>query len=257
MPAAGSPRRRRRGRALRFAALGLALAVLLVASGGLWVRSQLDPSGPPGAAVRVEIPEGSSTARIAELLADAGVVADARVFRFYLRFRGADGFQAGSYELRRRSSVSQALEGLNGGPSLPPAFNLTVPEGLTVAEVAERVGRVEHLDPATFLAAATDGSVRSVFEPEGSANLEGLLFPETYRIDDDEDERAVLERMVATFEQVAGEVGLADAPRRVGVSPYEAVIVASLVEAEAKSDVVRPKSARGFYNRLARKMPLG
>jgi UPF0755 protein len=256
-PTTPPARRRRVGWGLRVVLLLVVAGLVALGLAGMWLRSKLDPSGPPGAAVRVEIPQGSTTAEIATLLADAGVVPDARVFRVWVRFRGPDGFQAGSYELRRNSSVGEALDDLAAGPSLPPATNLTIPEGLTIPEIAERVGKVEHLDPAAFLVAAQSGQVRSTYLPAGSTNLEGFLFPETYRIQEDEDEREVLERMVTTFEQVAGAVGLAQAPQRVGVSPYEAVIVASLIEAEAKSDVDRAKIARVIYNRLRARMPLG
>jgi UPF0755 protein len=235
----------------------VAIALVAVAAGAWWVKGRLDPPGPPGPVVQVEVAAGSSTATIADQLAGAGVVTDARIFRLYLRLRGAGGFEAGSYQLRLRSSMGQALDDLTGGPSLPPSTNLTIPEGLTLDQVADRVGRVTGLSADAFRQAAADGTVRSAYEPAGSDQLEGLLFPETYRIDQSEDERAVLAHMVATFDQVAGDLHLADAQQLVGVTPYEAVIVASLVESEAKSDADRPKIARVIYNRLAADMPLG
>jgi UPF0755 protein len=249
------PRRRRPG--LRILAVVAAVVIVALAVGTFWVRAKLDPSGPPGAIVRVEIPAGSSTGAIATKLADAGVVTDARIFRLYLRFRGANGFEAGSYSLNLNSSMSQALDALSAGPSLPPATNLTVPEGLTLAQLADRITKVGRLQASVFLAAAGDGSVRSAYEPAGSNNLEGLVFPDTYRIDQDQDERSVLQQMVSTFDSVAGQLHLGDAQKLVGVTPYQAVIVASLIESEAKSDADRPKIARVIYNRLAAKMPLG
>jgi len=119
------------------------------------------------------------------------------------------------------------------------------------------VDQIEHLDGNRFLELVNSGAVRSLFQPEGSTTMEGLLYPETYRIEDTEDEEAVLRRMVSTFDQVASEVGVGDAEARVGVSPYEAIIVASLIEAEAKDDGDRPKIARVIYNRLEQGIPLG
>jgi UPF0755 protein len=255
------PRSRRRRTVLRVL-LGASLALLVaLVAGGLWLRARLDPPGPPGAEVSVDIPLGSSTADIARILEDADVVADATVFRLYVRFRGTSAdFQAGAYDMRERSSVGEAVEVLVRGPRLPPAVRLTVPEGLTVAEIAKRIDRVEHLDPARFLELATNGSIQSVWQPPGAAgtrSLEGLLFPETYRIETSADEAAVLRQMLATFDDVAARVGLGASFTKVGVYPYEALIVASLVEAEAKSDTDRPKIARVIYNRLAAGMPLG
>jgi UPF0755 protein len=235
----------------------LVVLVVALASGGLWLKGKLDPSGPPGEAVAVEVIRGSSTSDIAEQLADAGVVTDARLFRLYLRYRNAQGFQAGQYELQRNSSMGEALDVLLAGPALAPATNVTIPEGLTVAEIAERVRPVLHLDPQRFVDVAQSGIIRSKYQPEGSTTLEGLLFPETYRVGTGEDEAVVVQRMIEQFEETADGLGFADAAQRVGVSPYEAIIVASLIEAEAKSDEDRGKIARVIYNRLAEGMPLG
>ncbi|HEY2330610.1 MAG TPA: endolytic transglycosylase MltG [Acidimicrobiales bacterium] len=247
----------RRRRLRRTVGLLLAIVVVALAAGVYWVQGQLDPRGPAGAAVRVEIPSGSSTGAIADQLDRAGVITNATVFRLYLKARGAGGFEAGSYDLHLKSSMGMVLDTLSAGPSLPPSTRLTIPEGLTLAQTSERVAKVDHLAAAPFLAAASDGSVRSAFEPAGSNNLEGLVFPETYRIDQDEDEKAVLQQMVSTFDSVGTELGLGNSQQLVGYTPYQVVIVASLIEAEAKSDADRPKIARVIYNRLAAHMPLG
>jgi UPF0755 protein len=234
-----------------------AVAVLGLGGGAWWVKAQLDPPGGPGKLVRVEIPPGTSTSGIVDLLADEGVIANATVFRLFIKLTGAGPFEAGQYRLRRNSSASAVVDALDAGPALPPAVYLTVPEGLVLEQVAARVDRVEHLDPARFLALARSGEVRSRYQPAGERSLEGLLFPETYRIEEREDELAVLRHMVDTFDAVAEEVGLEQASQKVGLSPYEAVIVASLIETEAKVDEERPRIARVIYNRLAQRMPLG
>jgi UPF0755 protein len=241
------------------AAVGIvaAVAVLGLGGGAWWVKAQLDPSGGPAEVVRVEIPPGTSTSGIVDILAERGVITNATVFRLYLKLTGAGPFEAGQYRLRRHSSASAVVDALDVGPALPPAVYLTVPEGLVLEQVAERIDRVDHLDPARFLELARGGSVRSAYQPAGQSSLEGLLFPETYRIEEREDELAVLQRMVDTFDAVAQEVGLDQAEQKVGLSPYEAVIVASLIETEAKVDEERPRIARVIYNRLAQRMPLG
>jgi UPF0755 protein len=123
--------------------------------------------------------------------------------------------------------------------------------------VAARISKVKHLSSEKFLALARGGTVRSKFQPAGVNSLEGFLYPETYRIEDTEDEAAVLRRMVGTFDDVGDEVGLANAQATAGISPYQAVIVASLIESETKLDEERPKIARVIYNRLAKGIPLG
>ncbi|HVM53269.1 MAG TPA: endolytic transglycosylase MltG [Acidimicrobiales bacterium] len=250
-------RQRRVARWLVVLAALVVLGLVALGGAGLWVRGQLDPAGPPGEEIAFEIPRGSTTSEIADQLAEAGIISSGEVFRWYLRYKGGETFAAGQYRLRRNSAMWDVVAALKAGPALPPAVNLTIPEGLWVVEVAERIDRVDHLSGAAFLELAQSGTVRSQFQPEGIATLEGLLFPETYRIQDDEDEEDVLRRLVATFDRVATDVGYADAPARVGVSPYEAIIVASLIEAEAKVDEDRAKIARVIYNRLEQGIPLG
>jgi UPF0755 protein len=132
-----------------------------------------------------------------------------------------------------------------------------VPPGLNVRQVpAQIVKDVPTLSVDKINQALTDGKIRSIFQPQGQG-IEGFLFPDTYDIPEGADEQAVVQTMVAQFDKVASSVGLQDAQARVGHSPYEALIVASLVEEEAKVPEDRPKIARVIYNRLAQGMPLG
>lgn len=245
------------GRALTVLAALVAVAVLLLGVAAFWLKGRIDPSGAPGPVVKVDIPLGTSTSGIASLLEREDVITDARVFRLYLKVKGGGPFDAGLYELRRRSAMGEVVDALERGPALPPAVNLTIPEGLVLDQVVTRIARVPHLSSDRFRQVVASGEVRSEFQPDGERSLEGLLFPDTYRIEEREDEVAVLRRMVATFDGIARELGYADARRKVGVSPYEAIIVASLVEAEAKDDADRPKIARVIYNRLEQGIPLG
>ena len=236
----------------------LALAVFgLVLSGlGLmWFQRQVNPPGAPGDEVAVVIPEGSSPARIAAILDDKGVIGSAQVFRVYTRIKGAGNFKAGEYTFREDDAFSRIVKSLEKGPE--QRFDrLTVPEGLTLKEIAERVERLPGRSAETFLQLAESGAVRSRFQPAGSNNLEGLLFPDTYFIDEKDDEKAILQRMVTSFETMAAEVGLDNAEAEVGYSPYQVATLASLVEEEGKVDADRPKIARVIYNRLQKGMLL-
>jgi UPF0755 protein len=255
----GKPRRRSWLR--RWLSLLVLLAVLglgVVVVGALWVRGRVDPPGPAGEEVELTIRRGATSSDVAEQLADLDVITDATIFRYYLRLNGGGPFKAGDYTLRRNSAMGDVVETLEAGPALPRAENLTVPEGLWVEEVAAALEEeIPRLSSATFAELAAGGSVRSLFQPPEVTSLEGLLYPETYRVEVDDDEAVVLARMVAALDANAAELGYADAPARVGVSPYEALVVASLVEAEAKVDADRGKIARVVYNRLAQGMPLG
>jgi UPF0755 protein len=122
--------------------------------------------------------------------------------------------------------------------------------------VAERVATLPGRSAEKFLEVANSGQVRSKYQPAGSNNLEGLLFPDTYNFEAKDDEKAILERMVRTFETAAAEAGIDDVGQGGLVDPYQAIIVASLVEREARVSEERGKVARVIYNRLEKNMLL-
>lgn len=242
----------------RWAKAVLVLAViglLVAASAGFWVTKQVrGTSG--GAEVAVEVPLGSSTQRIAAILDDKGVIDNARLFRVYVQVRSVGPFQAGAYTFKKKQAYGDVVKILERGPELE-FDRLTIPEGFTLQQIAARIGKLPDRSADRFLELARSGTVRSQFQPPDSTNLEGLLLPETYDFDPDDDELAILQRMVASFDAAAVQVGLDQAPQKVGLSPYEAVIVASMVEEESKIDDERPKVAQVIYNRLQKGWPLG
>jgi len=245
-------RLRPRGKVV-LALAGLAGVVALV--GGVWLARQLDPPGPAGAKLRIAVQPGTSVAGIADILEREGVLTSSRVFRLYLKVKGAESFQAGEYELRRRMAMGAALTALQDGPEV--AFSkLIIPEGLTLTEMAEVIGRLPGRSGERFLELARSGTIRSRWQPSSVATLEGLLFPDTYLVTDKEDEAAIIRRLVDRFDAVAGEVGLGEGPRPAGLDPYQTIVAASLVETEGKVADDRPLIASVIENRLERGMKL-
>ena len=143
---------------------------------------------------------------------------------------------------------------MKAGPHIA-YVKLTIPPGFWLKQVAARVGKLPGLTVDPFVEATQNNAVRSAFEPAGTNNLEGLLWPDTYDISADEDEIQVLSTLVTTFDKQAVTLGLANANVQ-GHTAYDIIKVASLVEAEAKVDADRPLIASVIYNRLARGMPL-
>jgi UPF0755 protein len=234
------------------------IALLGVAAGGWWVLRQIDPGGTPGPAISVTIPEGASVGGIATLLHKQGVIGNNRIFKEYVRFKGegADGrFQAGRYTFNRHSSMAEALAALRKGP-VPLAFaQVTFPEGLRLTDIAARMTKgVNWFAPDRVQIALT--SVRSTYQPSDSTNLEGLVFPDTYRFAEGTDEQAAVTKIVAQFEQVAKDVQLDAGAARLGYTPYQVVTIASLIEREARVPEDRGKIARVIYNRLGADMRL-
>jgi len=256
---AAGPRRGddKKGCTLRWLVLGFVAVVVAGAIGGwLWLGGQLNPDGPQEP-VAFAIPEGTTTAGVADLLADAGVVGNTTVFRAYLRTRGNPSFEAGIYDgLVTNQPAGEVVDVLLAGPAPPEVVRITIPEGLWLSEIRQRVlDTFPDMDPADWDAAVT--TVRSRYQPEG-ATLEGLLFPATYDValDDQGDAAKLVATMVDTFDAVADELGLAEATERIqaltglDLTPYEVLTLASLIESETRIEAERPQVARVMYNRL-------
>lgn len=256
------------GRSRRWALLlgvPLLVLVLLVGAAGWWVRGQIDP-GSPGEEVAFTVPAGATTSQIASLLADDGIVTNATVFEWYVRWKGGDPFQAGAYEgLRTSMAMGDVVDVLKAGPPPPKSVFFLVREGLWISEFEELVlEKFPTMDPAALERALT--TTHPPLQPAGSTNLEGFLFPATYEIApaDVGNAQVLIDKMMAAFERVSQATGLPDATRKLAgvagrraITPYEALIVASLIESEAKVDEDRAKIARVIYNRLARGESLG
>lgn len=245
------------GRWLALLAVVVVVALIGVVGGALWVNGRVNPSGGQGGEVALTVPPGSSAQEIGELLAAEDVITDGQFWRWYLRVTGGGNFLAGDYIFRENSSMSEAVAVLDGGPALAEFDNITIPEGLTVAEVVERVAESGFLDGVRFAELVASGQYRSRYQPEGVSTLEGLLFPDTYRLEEGEDEAVLLTRMIESFDRIATELGYDDAEARTGRSAYELVTIASLIEAEARVDEDRGRISRVIHNRLAVPMRLG
>ena len=251
----GGPRHASRGRhPWRIVALVVIGAGLLVLIGGyLWVRSEADPSGPRGPQVIVTVPSGSGVNATGSLLADKGVIGSALAFRIWSQFDSLPGIVPGSYAFSRNSSFGEVQSVLAGGPNV---FPIDVPPGFTVSELATRVGQLPGHSSAGFEKAATDGSVRSPWQPTGEPSLEGLLGTGTYYVVPGETDARLLQHMVDRFDALAAHIGLASGAQALGYTPYQVVKVASIVEKEGVLEKNMGPVARVVYNRLEKGTPL-
>lgn len=202
----------------------------------------------------MQIERGWGVPRIGDELNHDGVIGSPLVFSIYARLNGDTKFEAGSYELRKHMGVRAAVKALKAGPRLD-FTKVTIPPGLWLKEIAQRVGKMPGRKADAFLQATQNNAVRSPFEPEGVSSLEGLLWPDTYKVSAEEDEIQVLKTMEQTFEKKAAVFGLATANVQ-GYGAYDVIKVASLIESEAKVAADRPKIASVIYNRLKRDMEL-
>ncbi|MGH2759762.1 MAG: endolytic transglycosylase MltG [Actinomycetota bacterium] len=210
----------------------------------------------PGSGEReVVIPRGATTGEIGRILEREGVIGSDAFFELGARLRRLDGkIQAGRYELKQGMGILSALGALAVGPA-EKGTGVTVPEGFSVRQVSERVGRTTKIPLNAFVTAATNGSIRGHIQPPNVNTLEGFLFPETYFVSENEDAGSLLRRMAQEFQRRTDGLDWSY-PESKGLSRYEVLIAASLVEREAKVAEDRSKVAAVIYNRLAKGMRL-
>jgi UPF0755 protein len=247
-------RRRRRARVRerrRNVATLLAVVALLVplALGGVTIVNRIHRGVEPSGTVTLDVQAGSGFATIADTLHRLGVIASSAQFQTLAA--GSAPIGAGTYRLVKGVDPRDVLAVLHAGPiKVAPDQKLLVPPGLTLAQIAQRVGKLNGKSADKFTAAVLSGSVRSKYFPS-TVSLEGLTWPDTYFIGADESEASILKRIVAEFDKHADAVGLTSSP-----FPYATVIIASLVQAEAGNVADEPNIAAVVANRLNRRMPL-
>lgn len=255
-----------------FIAVGVVLALLAVVFWGgwsafSWARSQFDPEGEPGETVLVTLQRGDTSASISDRLEELGVIESGTAYQWYVRLKGGAEFQAGEFEFQANSAVWEVIEVLRDGPARvaqAPTISVTLPEGLTIEQMAARIDGVEGLqfDGADFVRQLRRGNYQPDYGPPFDLapeyeEYEGMLFPETYSLLTGSTADDLIRQLVDTTNRVGDRLGLDRSVDRVGLTPYEVMIVASLIEEEAKVDEDRPKIARVIYNRLFFGQPLG
>ena len=223
--------RRRRG---GLATLGLLLLVVVGAGWTFWSYAGPGPAARAGATT-VILPRGAGVAKIADTLADAGVIRSKPLFLLAAKIGGAS-LKAGEYEIPSRASIAGILTKLRAGRTV--RHLVTVPEGWTSEMAAEAVAR------------------SPVLEGEAVAPPEGSLLPETYEVRRGEDRAQVLARMRKAQSRLLAQLWPARQPGLPFTTPQQAVTLASIVEKETALAEERPRIAAVYINRLRAGMRL-
>jgi UPF0755 protein len=230
----------------------LLFSFVVIGGVGLWYGSYLATVAPGNGEVIVVIPKGSGVRGIGTILAANGVLRNDIRYLLLVYISGlTTKLQAGEYSIPRGLTPPQVLRLLEEGRTL--RHYVTVPEGLTVEQIATIFEKDGWINRERFLALAHDAQYIKTLGIE-APQLEGYLFPETYnllRFETDED--SVIRMMVDRFLRVWAAI---KPPELRGLNRHELVILASVVEKETGAAEERQLIARVFLNRLARNMRL-
>ncbi len=241
-------------------ALPLILIIVLLLAGVLGYNAYVGGAEKPYNADDTEfysitVPSGASTTSISKLLESEGIIGSASKFKALAKKEGYDGkFQAGDYSLSPSMSGTELMDALCYGKSNTARF--TLPEGLRIAETAEKLASQGVVDSAQFLAELSEGDFDFNFAGEipdsvsGENRYEGVLFPETYDVYADASAHDVIEKLLTQFDKVFDEEAYARC-EELGYTPYQVLTIASIIEKEAKVDKDRELISSVIYNRLA------
>ncbi len=257
-----APGRHRVGRRGRWGLrIGLVLVLVLAVAGVAGVRYYSWCQGASGEQVPVtfEVAEGASGGEVVDALHAQGVVRCGMVTSWLLRRSGLEGqFRAGSFELTTNMTPDEAFEVLTTPPEPVPTVRLTVPEGYRLTQIAERVEDALGIPARRFLRATEERNWSlPPYLPEDAESIEGFLFPETYEfLEGETKSNDVIRKLLDQFGTEAETLPWANA-EELGVDPYEVVVIASMIEEEAKLDEERALIAGVIYNRIELGMTLG
>ncbi|NQV05647.1 endolytic transglycosylase MltG [bacterium] len=243
-----------------------------------------------GVPVTIEIEPGSSAGAIGDVLAEVGVVESSGAFAREVQNRGVAGrLQAGTYEMETGMTIDGAIAVLLEGPSGSGVYRLTVIEGLTIQQTLSSLARQTQFEVREYEAVLLDGSVTSSLLPEtagvevedtttttasssaveppisettsatvlegtGEAiyttfDWEGLLWPDTYEISERASVVDILQLLADTTVSRVGSIDWSYL-EALDLTPYDGLIIASLIEREAAVDDERPTIASVIFNRL-------
>ncbi len=240
----------------------LVLFVVIFASGGIYFKSR---SGAYDVneekKVVVNIPSGSGTDNIADILSDAKLIKNKLVFKINVKMSGkASQFKAGEYQFDQSYTNGEIIDDIAAGKIYHSGPKVTVKEGATSIEIIDELvkknlGTKENYEKLIN----NPDEFRDKYEflkDKNIKSLEGFLYPSTYFCTEGESEREVISRMLNKFDEMYKYKIKPEMDKHKDLNFYDVMKMASIIEKEAVVDKDRPLISSVFYNRLAKDMPL-
>jgi len=244
------------------------VAILLIGAlgggGYYYIKSALKPVDENSKKnINVTIPIGSSTSGIGKVLEDKGVIKDARIFKYYVKFKNESGFMAGDYKMNPSMTIPEIISSLKTGKVMQDVvMKITIPEGKQLSQIAGIIAEKTQQDQEQIFKQLNDKEfvkkmmgkypdvlTEEILNEKVKYPLEGYLFPATYPF---YSEKPTVEEIVTVMltktKEVLGEFkGQMDEKE---MSAHQVMTMASLIEEEATEKVDRDKIASVFYNRM-------
>ncbi len=252
-------------------AIILIISVGAVAGGGyFYLKSALEPMNPDSNIEKeINIPIGSSASGIGKILEENGIIKDARVFKYYVKFKNETGFMAGDYTLKPSMTLPEIIANLKTGKIQEDlVFKMTIPEGKQLEQIAGIIAEKTNRNPEevfnklnekafieSLMAKYPDLLTEEILHKDIKYPLEGYLFPATYPFykEDPTIEEIVtpmIEKTLSVISEYQAEMDERD------MTVHQLLTMASLIEEEATAKVDRDQISSVFYNRLKIGMPL-
>lgn len=244
----------------------------IIGGGYLYIKSALEPVDPTNKEpIEVTIPIGSSPTAIAKILEEHDIIKNAKVFRYYTKFRNESGFKAGEYKLHQAMTFDEIIASLKSGILMgDPAFKLVIPEGKQLQEIAKIIAEQTGYTKEEVMNKLDDPSyvrdlikrypnilTEEILDKDIKHPLEGYLFPATYPFYEEKPSiESIVETMLEQTDKVLAKyVGELEGNQYLD-SIHKLLTMASLIEEEATAQTDREQISSVFYNRLDEGMPL-
>ena len=246
------------------------MAGLILGGGYFYIKSALQPVDSESKEEKiVQIPIGSGISSISQILEDSGVIHNARVFKYYVKFKNESGFMAGEYVMTPSMTFPQIIDRLKTGKVMQNAvFQITIPEGQQLDEIADIISKntpysaeevLNKLNDRTFIESLITQYpnilTNEILDSKIKSPLEGYLFPATYPFYEKEPTidaivAVMLDKTQSEIQEYRGQM------EAQSMSVHQLLTMASLIEEEATEKVDRDQIASVFYNRIDSGMPL-
>lgn len=246
------------------------IAVIVVGGGYLYINSALKPvESKSKEEILVQVPIGSGITTISQILEDRGVIKNAHVFKYYVKFKNESGFMAGDYVLNPSMTLQQIIDSLKTGKVIEDAaVKIAIPEGIQLRQIAGIIAN--HTDSSTqdvmkklndhefidsLMSQYPNLLTDEIYDAKVRYPLEGYLFPATYSFSEiNPTVENIVTAMLDKTESILDEYMIQIKEKDMSV--HQLLTLASLIEEEATEQVDRNQIASVFYNRMNIGMPL-